>query len=537
MKNYNPLAIKNNFRNWVPAWLQVTVAFIILVPVLLVNGAYVGSNIDIAGSLGVLSEDINMAYYVSSIGMAVSYIAIPKIKPIATAKTIFLLSLLAQVVLSYICARTAMMEIIIICSFWIGCFKGLSMIEVIGILMPYLAPSGTRNQFYAVFYPIVLCIGQLSLVITAELAYQYQWQHMYYFMIVLLLFAMLAIVICMAYARRLIRIPYKELDWLSLFLVSICMTCLIYVTTYGKVEDWFNSYYIIGATFLVPVTGWLFIRRQLIDTGKPPALDLGVLKHRNAVTVYITSFVMMFYVSFSLLVSTYVQNILHLTSALSNELYLLMIPGIVFGGLLAYYFYVKAVRMAWYIFLGFLCFTVAIGILYFKVDPMGRYEDLYLPMFLRGVGMLLLFVALAIYGVQGLERKEMLSNAFFMIGSRSPLAPAVGSSILSNWLYRSQQENITNLMQNVDFQNSVATSRFNASLHTAMAQGWSIEDAKRIASNAVYQTVQSQAALVSVKMILGWLLIGGIALLIFIVLYFFHFGAVRWISTDSDMTT
>lgn len=537
MGSYNPLAIKNNFRSWVPVWLQISVAFIILVPVLLVNGAYVGSNIDIAGSLGVLSEDINMAYYISSAGMAISYIAIPKIKPVATAKTIFLLALFAQVVLSYICARTSMMEIIIICSFWIGCFKGISMIEVIGILMPHLAPSGTRNQFYAVFYPIVLSVGQLSLIITAELAYQYQWQHMYYFMIVLLLFAMLAIVVCMAYARRLIRIPYKELDWLSLFLVSICMTCIIYVTTYGKVEDWFNSYNIIGATFLIPVTGWLFIRRQLIDTGKPPALDLGVLKHRNAVTVYIMSFLLMFYVSFSLLISAYVQNILHLSSDLANELNLYMIPGIAFGGLLAYYFYKKAVRMAWYIFLGFLCFTVAIGFLYFRVNPTGLYEDLYFPMFLRGVGMLLLFVALAIYGVQGLQKKEMLSNAFFMISSRSAIAPAVGSSILSNWLYRSQQSSFNDLIQNIDFQNEIASSRFNSSLQAAMTQGWSVEDASRIASNSIYQSVQAQATLISVKMILGWLLIGGIALLIFIVLYFFHFNAVRWISTDSDMTS
>lgn len=537
MQNYNPLAIKNHFRSWVPTWLQIVVAFIILIPVLLINGAYVGSNVDIAGSLGVLSEDINMAYYISSAGMAIAHIAIPKIKPIATAKTIFLLSLLAQVGLSFICAWTSSMEIIIICSFWIGCFKALSMIEVIGILMPHLAPSGTRNQFYAVFYPITLCVGQLSLVITAELAYQYQWQYMYYFMIVLLLIAMLAIVVCMAYARRLIRIPYKDLDWLSLFLVSICFTCIIYVTTYGKVEDWFDSNYIIGAVFLIPITGWLFVRRQLIDTGKPPAIDLSVLKNRNSVTVYIMSFLLMFYVSFSLLVSSYVQNILHLTSELSNELYLYMIPGIIFGGLIAYYFYKRAIRMAWYIFLGFLCFTISIGILYFKVSPMGRYEDLYLPMFLRGVGMLLLFVALAIYGIQGLEKKQMLSNAFFMIGTRSALAPAVGSCILSNWLYQSQQSNITTLIQNVDFQNDVAVSRFNSALHTALAQGWSIEDARKIASNSLFQSVQVQATMVSVKTILGWMLIGGVILLVLIVLYFFQFNAVRWINTDSDMST
>ncbi len=362
------------FRHWVPNWLKVIVALLILIPILLVNGAYTGSNIDISGYLGVISEDINMAYYASSAGMAVAHLVIPKVKPIATAKTIILIVLLFQVLLSLICAETNYMEVIIVCSFFIGYFKAFSMIETINILMPALSPSGTRNEFYAKFYPITLACGQLSLVLTAELAYMFNWQYMYYFMILMLLVAIIAVVTCMSFARRLIRIPLKDIDWLSFFLVSVCFMSIIYVATYGKTKDWFASGSILIATILIPLTGWLFIRRQFSDK---PFLDMSVLKNRNSVTVYLLSFLLMFYASFSILVSSYTTNVLRLDSTHVNELYLYMIPGFIVGGIICYYWFLKEIRMTWLIFLGFACFTVSIAILYFKITPPYGFMKIY----------------------------------------------------------------------------------------------------------------------------------------------------------------
>lgn len=521
------------FRNWVPNWMKTVVALIILIPVMLINGAYTGSNIDISSYLGVISEDINMAYYTSSVGMAIAYLVIPKVKPIATAKTIILVVLLFQVLLSLICAETNYIEVIIISSFFIGYFKAFSLIETINILMPALSPSGTRNEFYAKFYPITLTCGQLSLVITAELAYIYNWQYMYYFMILMLLIALIAVVTCMSFARRLVRIPVKDIDWISLFLISVCFMAIIYVSTYGKTKDWFASGSIITATILIPLTGWLFIRRQFSDK---PAVDMSVLKNRNSVTVYLLSFVLMFYASFSILVSSYTTNVLRLDSAHVNELYLYMIPGFIVGAVICYYWFKMEFRMAWLIFIGFACFTISIALLYFLITPYGLYEDLYLLMFLRGMGMLVLFVAFAIYGIYGLSPKQLIYNGFFLISTRSALAPAIGSSILTNWLYRLQQKNTSILSQGVDLQNQLASSQFTSSVNTSLSQGWSVEDAQKIAMNTLYQKIQIQAVTVSIKTIAGWMLILGIILLIGIVLYFLQFKPVRLMKMGNDMS-
>lgn len=520
------------FRDWVPVWFKAVVALIILIPIMLVNGAYTGSNIDISGFLGALSEDINMAYYAAPVGMAIGYLVIPKVRPVATTKTIILICLLCQIILSIICAETNYTEIIMVCSFLIGYFKAFALVEVFGILMPIFSPSGTRNEFYAKYFPISLVCGQLSLVLTAELANAYRWQYMYYFMVALLLIAIIAVLICMQYARKLDRIPFKDIDWLSIFLVSVCYMSILYFATYGKTKDWFASKNIITAFVLIFVTGWLFIRRQFVES---PCVDLTVLENRNSWVVYILSFILMFFVSFSILVSSYTSSVLLLDNTHMNQLYLFMIPGLIAGGFLCYFWFIKAIRIAWLIFLGFACLTLSIALLYFQVMPSGLYENLYLLMFLRGVGMLTLFVAFSIYGIYGLSPKQLIYNGFFIISARSALAPAVGASVLTNWLNLLQQKNITILSVGIDTQNPIAMSQFASSTKTALTQGWSIENAQQLATNKLYQQIQIQAAAVSIKTIAGWMLIFGIILLIGILLYFFRFKPVKWIKMGTNL--
>lgn len=65
---------------------------------------------------------------------------------------------------------------------------------------------------------------------------------------------------------------------------------------------------------------------------------------------------------------------------------------------------------------------------YFGITPYSTYEMLYFPVFLRGLGMMTLFIAFGVYVVEDLDPKLMLSNAFFLISLRSVLAPAISAS-------------------------------------------------------------------------------------------------------------
>ena len=89
-------------RPWVPQWLGIVTMFIVIFPITLLNGAYTGSMVEVSNTLGVLSEDITMAYYSASVGMAVAYPIVPKIRTIATPKTLLLTDLLLQIFFSLV---------------------------------------------------------------------------------------------------------------------------------------------------------------------------------------------------------------------------------------------------------------------------------------------------------------------------------------------------------------------------------------------------------------------------------------------------
>ncbi len=525
---------KAPFRKWVPTWLQLVSAYVILIPTMLINGAYTGSSLDISGFLGVLTEDINMAYYAASAGMAVGYPLIVKIRPIVTTKTILLCDLILQAVLSMICASTQHIEVITLCSFFIGFLKAFVLLEIMTILMPVLSPGNKRSQFYALFYPVSIGLGQASLALTSRLAYLYQWQFMYYFMVGLLLLAILFVLVCFRYGRRPIRLPFRDIDWISVGHITFFFLSTIYVVTYGKVNDWFASKKIIVATAVIFVSLILFVRRQL--TSSTPYLDLSVLKNRNSTIGYCFMFILMFFSTSSILVSQYESLVLRLDTVRTNQLYLWMIPGLIAGAVISWYWFEKQLRMRRIVSLGLFCYTLSLAFLYFQVHPYGLYQLLFLPMILRGIGMMLLFVSFGVYVIEGLPQSKYIHNAFFLISTRSVLAPAICASVFANWLYYLQQKNLMVLSETLEMGNPAAAARYTSVLKSAIGQGFSMPDAEKIATNTLYNMVQLQSVTLSIKTLLGYCL--GICIVLTVVSAFFPFykvGGVKEAKTGADM--
>ena len=186
----------------------------------MLNGSYTGSMVEVSNTLGVLSEDITMGYYAASAGMAVAYPIIPKIRAVVTPKTLLLSDLSLQVLISWWCAHTNSIDLIIVCSFLIGFLKAFLMLEFIIQIKPFFSRNNVRSEFYAYFYPIVFSGGQISMIITAQLAYYYQWQYMYYFTMLLMLVAMVFILLFFRYAQRPTSFPHKEIDGQSIVLIA-----------------------------------------------------------------------------------------------------------------------------------------------------------------------------------------------------------------------------------------------------------------------------------------------------------------------------
>lgn len=522
-------------RPWVPQWLGIVTLFVVILPIILLNGAYTGSMVEVSNTLGVLSEDITMAYYATSVGMAMAYPIVPKIRAVVTPKTLILTDLLLQIVFSLICANTTSMDLIIICSFIMGFLKAFMMLEFIIQIRPLFSPKNVRSEFYAYFYPLVFAGGQLSMAITAQLAYYYQWQYMYYFVVLLLLIAVIFVLCFFRYARKPIHIPVKEIDGKSILVMGTAFLLAIYSFTYGKMLDWFASPKIVIYALVVPLLMTLFFHRQQVR--EKPFVSLRPLFQHKSIIGYSFMILVMFLTGSSTLVTNYMNSIIRVDSVHANSLNLWLLPGFVLGAIICFWWFRwQRWRFRFLISGGMGCYVVYLSILYFGVTPDGTYEMLYLPLFFRGVGMIILFIAFGVYVVEDLDPRLMLSNAFFLISSRSVLAPVIASSFFNNMLYRLQMENMSVLSENMTMTHPLAAQKYNQALSSALAQGHEFSEASQIATNNLYSTLQTQSLLLGIKTLLGYMLI--LALVVAIVSAFIPFHKtlkVAVVKTGDDM--
>lgn len=522
-------------RPWVPQWLGIVTMFIVILPIVMLNGAYTGSMVEVSNTLGILSEDITMGYYAASVGMAVAYPIVPKVRAVVTPKTLLLTDLTLQILISLWCAHTSNVDIMIVCSFFVGFLKAFVMLEFIIQIKPFFSPTNVRSEFYAYFYPIVFSGGQISMAITAQLAYYYQWQYMYYFTILLMLVAMAFILLFFRYAKTPVSFPYKEIDWRSILLMASTLLFSIYVFTYGKTFDWFSSTKILVYTLSIPILIYLFLYRQ--QTKESAYISLKPLQHHKSIIGYFFMALTMFFSGTSTLVTNYMNSIIRVDSVHSNALNLFLLPGFIIGGILCYWWFRwQRWRFRFLVAGGFSCYVFYLAILYFGITPDGTYEMLFLPMFFRGLGMLILFIAFGVYVVEDLDPRLALSNAFFLISFRSVLSPVISSSFFNNMLYHLQLKSMNTLSENMTLTTSLTSERYNQSLHSAITQGHEYSEASQIATNSLYSTLQQQALLLSIKTILGYVLIATLIIAITCCFIPFHKTVkVKVVKTGDDM--
>lgn len=522
-------------RPWVPQWLGIVTLFMVMLPIMMLNGAYTGSITEVSNTLGILSEDISMGYYATSAGMAVAYPIVPKIRSVITTKTLLLSDLFLQILISLFCAYTSNMDIIIACSFMIGFLKAFVMLELIIRIRPLFSPKNVRSEFYAYFYPIVFSGGQISIALTAQLAYYYQWQHMYYLVSILMMIAIVLILLFFRYTQRPTHIPYKEIDGKSILIIASGLLMTIYLFTYGKTLDWFDSSRLRIYAIIIPILIGLFIYRQ--QTSEKPYISLKPLSKHKSVIGYFFMIIVMFFTATSSLVTSYMNSIIRIDSVHANTLNLWLLPGFILGAILCFWWFRwQRWRFRFLIGGGMFCYVIYLGILYFYISPYSTYEMLYIPMVFRGLGMMILFIAFGVYVAEDLDPKVMLSNAFFLITFRSVLAPALSASFFSNMLYHLQLEGMDRLTDNMTLTNPIAASRYTQALNNALIQGHSFNEASQLASNNLYITLQQQSLLLGVKELFGYVLIGALAIALISCFIPFHKTIkVAVVKTGDDM--
>ena len=458
--------------------------------------------LEVSNTLGTNSEDITMGYYAASAGMAIAYPIIPKVLAAVSVKFLLLTDLVLQFFLSWICARSQNADILIVCSFAIGFLKGFLMLWFIRYAQKIFSPNNVRSEFYSYFYPLVYGGGQVSMLVTAQLAYYYDWKYMYYFMMLLMLVAILLVIICFRHNRPIKSVPIADLHIREMFIISAGLLMLMYVINYGKVLDWMSSAKICAYIVIAPMLIALFIWIQ-IHSDKP-YVSLAPLYQPKAIIGYLYMMIVMFFSTSTTLLTNYLSVILKVDTTHTYSLYIYLLPGYLAGAFICFWWFRwQRWRFRFLIAGGMGCFVIFFAILYFGISPGSTYEMLYLPIFFRGLGMLTLIIA---------------------------------SSFYSNVLYRLEQKYMCSLSETITTADPLAASKYSQSLNTALSQGHRYDEAVQIATNSLHATLQQQSLLLALKEILGYLLV--ISVIIAVVSRFIPFHKtirVTFLRTGDDM--
>ncbi|RRQ45728.1 MFS transporter [Chryseobacterium sp. SC28] len=488
--------IKGPFAPWVPKPLMLLLILTFLFPLIAMNGVYTSNMTDIAGAFATYSEYISLANNATAIGMGVAGTIVMRVKMRFRSKEIMVFCTLVLAGLCYLIGTTDNILIVVIGSFLIGFFKMFAFMEMMLPVMFILSPSGERGRLYSMFYPLVLGVGQISSFLMADLIFKSSWQAPYFIMASVMLVIAALSLIFQHNQRFGFKVPLYQIDWLSVLLLTISAMCLNIGLTFMRQQGWFTSPLITGSLLSSIVLLVATIYRQKFLKRKLVNFDL-IVQRVNLSHAFLLLLLMGAYLASSGIFTQYTLNVLAYNNLINARLNLWMIPGIVIAGILAFQGFKKKWPIKYYIVLGFIAFFVQTLMLYLMIQPQMNIEYLYLPMFLKGLGLGILFIGIWYYATLNLQLDDMLSIIGIMLMMRSFVATAFASAFLSWAAYQGQWQSLNDISMYLDMGN--------------FSDGMSM-----------YQSTQMNAMLASFKIVLGYLCWLIVPILIFVMTH--HYG-------------
>ena len=511
------------FYKWVPGWLQVTVHILLFVPILFISGVYSPNASEMSSELGIIAEHIQYANFATAVGMAVIAPFFLRYMLMRRPKMMFVFGFNMLFLLSWVCAVTDSMFLLMCCSFITGSLRFMLIMNNLFPLLQRLTGHNPINGFLpqyaptdpaviarmdygkAMMLPIVyvffMTMGQVGSFVTAWLAYEYEWQYVYYAMMALALMSIMLVLVTMKYQKGnglWVRF-YKTGDFtaVSVFLLSVC-----YMLVYGKTLDWFDDVTMRIALIASFISLGMFL---MVQRGSfRPYLRLGIFRRTYTHIAVLLFMLFMLVGSHSMLVNVYMGISMKTDNLQNASIGNYGIIGYVIAAFLCIVLAKRKVHFR-YIFMTGFCFFMASAVyLYFHYQPQELYDNLILPTILRNIGTFMLYAMVAVYGMRRLPAVLIPSWIFVMLTFRSALGPAVGVSVYSNVLHHRQEQHVANLTEYADASNVDFLNNYKRTVMGGKMQGHSEETACQMAALSSKGKIQQQAMLVTLKEMTGW---------------------------------
>lgn len=517
------------FYNWVPKPVGILILLLFFIPILTTSGVYTVNSTEMLSGLGILSEHIQFVGFLTSIGMAAFCPFFYDLMCIRREKLMCVTGFAALCVLSWICAETDSIFLLGVCSVVMGFLRMVLMMVNLFTLIKYaFGMEATRNitpgndpeeekgwdrldAEKSVSQPLIywffMILGQVGTSLTAWLAYEYEWQYVYYFMIGSLLLSILVLLLTMPwhlYGNR--RIPVRFSKFGSVVVFCIMCASVVYILVYGKVYDWYDDPSIQLATVIAIVFTTLFVYME--KTHSSPYFLLDVFRLRSIRMGVLLFLLLMIVNSSAMFVNVFAGVGMKIDNWQNASLANWSMAGYTIGCIIALALVKKGVHLKYVFALGFVLIGCAALFMYFEVQTEGLYERMKYPVIIRSVGMMFLYSLTAVHANQRMPYKYLSTWICIMLTVRMSIGPGIGSALYTNVLQHRQQYYITSLARNRDLLNPEIAASYVQTVRGMQYQGKSETEARQMASLSTKGNVQVQATLSALKEMAGWTFYG-----------------------------
>lgn len=481
------MQLNDLFHKWVPTWVKLPVLLILFFVILTANGVFLGNTTDMYSSLGVYTEPYTMAYNAMYIGMGLALMLTLRLKLRFPNKALLLYGLTSLLLMNIVCATTSNPAVTVGACFILGFTKMTALVEVYIIWMFVWSKTGDSSRMYPFVY--LTALGGLYFItwLTTKLAYTYNWRLAYHCIIALVLLCIALTLLFAENAPLKKKVPLYQVDWIGLVLLATSLMLLNYAAVYSKVEDWLNSRSIkltLAGTLIT--FGW-FVKREL--TIKRPIFHFHMLKKPNFRMGLFFFFILGLFMPSSIQ-SSFSAGILHYESLRNTELNLYMIPGVLAGAILCFYWYYNKYNPQLLIILGFAAFVAYHIIMYNSFANDFNINDFWLPSLVKGFATIVLYIAVGLYTTSKFDLGTITTAAGAMIIVRSFLGSGIFTAAYTWFLYTGRINHLQHL---------AGLTEANDPLLKEQGQTF-------------YRTMQTQATLTASKEMSGIIIIAGLVL-------------------------
>ncbi len=517
------------FYNWVPKPLGIIFMIILFVPMITMSGVYSANSGEMISGLGIQSEYIAFAGFCTSVGMAAFSPFFYDLVCLRREKMMCVMGFSILFILSYICAQTDSLFILGLCSLLMGFVRQVLLMAHLFVLIKYaFGIEATRNltpglepkteegwdaldKEKTVSMPTVylffMIIGQLGTWLTAWLAYAYEWQYVYYFMMAFMLMGIIIVFFTMPYHKYpMPKFPITMSKFGNVTVFSVMMCSFIYVMVFGKTLDWYHDDTIRLATVIGIIFTALFI--YLEKSRKSPYFLLEAFSVRTIVYGIILFIALMFFNSSAMFVNVFTSIGMKIDNWQSASLGNWVMLGYFLGLVITVYANKKGVHLKYLFALGFILIGLYAAFMYFEVQNDGMYERMKWPVVIRAAGMMLIYSLTAVYANQRMPYRLMSTWVCIMLSVRMIIGPGIGSAVYANVFQERQQYYVTRYAHDFDRTSPETAAAYEQTVRGMKYQGKSDADAETMAAMSLKGKVQVQATLSAIKEMAGWTIYG-----------------------------